>query len=232
METTYNARAQATQIEDRAGTNGAAHLTVMSYDGHARLRARHVPEQEGDTGTTYSYNADDTVNTVTDARGATATYSYNNRHLATNINYGAPAGVVAAPAVAFGYDEAGNRTSMTTDGGAGGSLTYLYDTLSQLIAETRQLPGLAGSYTLSYEYTLSGALKKVSDLLCAGRAHYHGVQPQGERVNSNVWPGTEMLARRASGTLLWQHLNPVTREARETSASGQVVTETHEKDLT
>src|SRR5205085_4123596 len=56
-----------------------------------------------------------------------------------------------------------NRTTMTTGGGAGGGVTYHYHSLSRLSSEDRQFPGLSGTYTLSYQYTLSGALKQVTD---------------------------------------------------------------------
>ncbi len=96
---------------------------------------RNTPEQ----GTSnYTYFADDTVQTVTDARGATTTFGYNNRGLVTSITYGVPSGVAATPNVSFGYDSAGNRTSMS-DGL--GSLSYVYNTLSQMTSETRTFHG-------------------------------------------------------------------------------------------
>jgi uncharacterized protein RhaS with RHS repeats len=52
--------------------------SVMSYDGYGRLLTSKAPEQA--TATSYSYYADSTTNTVTDARGASATFTYNNRH--------------------------------------------------------------------------------------------------------------------------------------------------------
>ena len=101
---TYNARDQITNI------NQAGQTRSFAYDGHGRLQSRTTPEQGT---TTYSYNPDDTVNVVTDARGATTTFGYNNRHLVTSLTYGVPGGVAATPNVSFGYDAAGNRTSMT-----------------------------------------------------------------------------------------------------------------------
>src|SRR5205823_3773092 len=56
----------------------------FDYDGYGRLRTRTTPEQGA---TTYAYNADDTIQSMTDARGVTTSYLYNNRHLPTNINY-------------------------------------------------------------------------------------------------------------------------------------------------
>lgn len=93
----------------------------MTYDGYGRLKTRHVPEQNAGTATTWDYNPDDTIQKVTDARGASQTLSYNNRHLVTGITYSAPSGIPVPGAASFSYDAAGNRTSMA-DGT--GSLTY------------------------------------------------------------------------------------------------------------
>ena len=105
------------------------------------------------------YYADDEVQTVTDARGATITFGYNNRGLVNSILYGAPSGVAATSNVSFEYDSAGNRTSMT-DGL--GSVTYGYNTLSRMTSEMRTFTGL-GSYTLSYDYNLAGQLKWITN---------------------------------------------------------------------
>jgi RHS repeat-associated protein len=146
----YNARDQITAI------NQAGQTRSFVYDGHGRLQSRTTPEQ----GTmTYSYFGDDETQTLTDARGATTNFSYNNRGLVTGITYGVPGGVASTPNVSFGYDSAGNRTTMT-DGL--GSLTYNYNTLSQLTSETRAFTGL-GSYTLSYAYNLAGELTSITN---------------------------------------------------------------------
>ncbi|MGH9966967.1 MAG: lamin tail domain-containing protein [Pyrinomonadaceae bacterium] len=73
---------------------------------------------------------DDSVQKITDARGASQTFSYNNRHLVNGITYAAPAGITVPTAPVFGYDAAGNRVSMT-DGL--GSKTYTYNQLSRLM---------------------------------------------------------------------------------------------------
>lgn len=147
---TYNARDQLTQI------NQAGQVRSFDYDGFGRLWHRTTPEQGT---TTYIYNLDDTIYSVQDARGATRTFSYNNRHLPTSITYGAPAGVTPTANVSFGYDEVGNRTSMS-DGL--GSVSYVYNALSQLTSETRTFSGL-GSYTLSYSYELGGQLSGITN---------------------------------------------------------------------
>ena len=146
----FNVRDQIAEINQEGQTR------TFGYDGYGRLNERVTPEQGS---TTYSYFADDDVQTVTDARGATTTYGYNNRGLVTSITYGVPSGVAATANVSFGYDSNGNRTSMT-DGL--GSVSYVYNTLSQLTSETRTFTGV-GAYTLSYGYNLAGQLNSITN---------------------------------------------------------------------
>ena len=174
----FNARDQVKVVNQYAGvaptdassTNeaascpeGSCQKTTMAFDGHGRLQSKHVPEQNVSTATVYAYNLDDTILSVTDARGVTATYGYNSRHLVTSVTYPAagnlPAGVPSAANVTFGYDAAGNRTSMT-DGL--GSQSYNYNQLSQITSETRTFTGV-GPFTLSYDYNLAGQLRKITD---------------------------------------------------------------------
>ena len=147
----YNVRDQLTQI------NQAGQIRSFTYDGHGRLLTRTTPEQGV---TTYSYFTDDTVQTITDARGATMTFSYNQRHLVTGINFGVTGTVAATPNVSFSYDAAGNRTSMT-DGL--GSKSYVYDQLSRMTSETRTFTGVPGSYTLSYTYNRANQLTSITN---------------------------------------------------------------------
>src|SRR5439155_5532192 len=102
---------------------------------------------------------------VTGARGASATYGYNNRHLVTGINYSVPQGsnIPATPNVTLSYDAAGNRTSMMD---AAGSMTYVYDSLSRMQSETRQFTEAnapAGAFTITYGYNLAGQLASITD---------------------------------------------------------------------
>jgi YD repeat-containing protein len=118
-----------------------------------------VPQQADDTEAVFTYNNDDTISTVTDARDAVSTYSYDKRHLLTGINYSAPTGITPASNVVFAYDAARNRTSMT-DGL--GNTSYHYDQLSRLLSETRVFTNV-GTFTLTYDYNLVGLLKKITD---------------------------------------------------------------------
>ncbi|MFZ0748655.1 MAG: RHS repeat-associated core domain-containing protein, partial [Pyrinomonadaceae bacterium] len=150
---TYNGRDQVTQ------TNQAGQLRTFCYDGFGRLQSRTTPEQAA---TTYSYFADDTVQTITDARGATTTFGYNNRNLPTNITYGVPAGVAATSNVTFEYDSAGNRTRMLYNNGQG-QVLYTYDQLSRLTSESRYFGELGASFALNYQYNLAGELTRITN---------------------------------------------------------------------
>jgi len=68
--------------------SGTYQETTMTYDGYGRPQSKHVPEQQAEPNnsastdyTTWIYNNDDTIHSVTDARGASSVYSYNNRRL-------------------------------------------------------------------------------------------------------------------------------------------------------
>jgi RHS repeat-associated protein len=166
----YNARDQITSINQQGQTRSYV------YDGHARISSQVTPEQ----GTkTYTYYADDMTHVVTDARGATQTFTYNGRHLPTHVAYGVPAGVGATANVTSGYDSAGNRTSMT-DGL--GSKTYVYNTLSQMTSETRTFTNV-GSYTLAYEYNLASELTRVTNWWGAQVAYTHDTEGRTTGVN-------------------------------------------------
>lgn len=136
---TFNVRDQITLVRETDNSSGAYRDTSMIYDGFGRLQSKHVPEQNAGTATVYNYNLDDSLNSVTDSRGASKTYGYNGRHLITGVTYGTPSGITATPNVSFGYDAAGNRTSMN-DGA--GSASYGYDQLSRLTSESYQFSGV------------------------------------------------------------------------------------------
>jgi YD repeat-containing protein len=154
---TYNVRDQITSIKQYQGldTSGIYQEIAKTYDGYGRLATLKDPIQT--TATTYTYNVDSDPLTVTDARGATQTYTYNSRHLPTGISY---SNYLPLTSVSIAYDAAGNRTQMT-DGT--GTRSYAYNELSQLTSESRQFTGLTGNFTLSYEYNLAGALKAFTD---------------------------------------------------------------------
>jgi YD repeat-containing protein len=180
---TYNARDQLTRVRqfdaaqgtvpsdpnDFSCPTGSCQQTTMTYDGYGRSKTKHAPEQDEGTATTWNYNADDTVQSVTDARGASQTFTYNNRRLVKDISYSAPAGINSTAPVSYDYDAAANRTSMT-DGM--GSMSYSYDQLSRLTSETRTLTGI-GTYPLSYAYNLANQLTSITDPFSAQVGYNH-----------------------------------------------------------
>ncbi|MEO7243540.1 MAG: S8 family serine peptidase, partial [Rubrivivax sp.] len=177
----YNARDQI------ASSNQAGQVRSFGYDGHGRLSSRTTPEQGL---TTYAYNADDTTQSVQDARGATTAFTYNGRHLPTFIDYTAAGGAATTADVSFSYDAAGNRTGMT-DGL--GSQSYSYDQLSRLTAETRSFNGL-GSYTLNYTYNPSGELTQVTNPWGAQVGYQYDVQGRTTGVSGAGYAGVTSYA--------------------------------------
>ncbi|HEY6803887.1 MAG TPA: hypothetical protein VI306_09940 [Pyrinomonadaceae bacterium] len=165
---TYNVRDQITQKREYAGSDLSSTYqdTIQTYDGFGRLSTRHLPEQQDDPSlttdsdhTTFTYNADDTIATVKDARGALATYGYTgtNRGLVKSVSHA----LSGSPTLStlFNYDDVGNRTSMTDDFG---SVTYSFNQLSQVTVETRNITSV-GNFTLGYAYNYAGQLKSLTD---------------------------------------------------------------------
>jgi hypothetical protein len=154
---TFNVRDQITESRQIEGTNGVNRITTVQYDGYGRLWKRRTPTETNDT--TWTYYNDDDVQTITDARGASATHSYNNRGLLTGITYSGGS-VVSAP-VTYVYDSVGQRTWMY-DGR--GYVNYNYDTLSRMTSETRHFNDLTSmDFTIGYDYNLVGQVKRVTD---------------------------------------------------------------------
>ncbi|HJT67512.1 MAG TPA: fibronectin type III domain-containing protein [Pyrinomonadaceae bacterium] len=182
---TYNVRDQIESTIQYAGAEGSAHQdTTMTYDGYGRLQTQHLPEQTAGTTTVWTYNTDDTINTLTDARGASQTFGYNNRHQTTSITYSAPSGIPVPGQVTFTYDGAGNRLGMT-DGL--GSKTYHYDLLSRLTQETRQFT--VGTFTINYTYNLAGQLTSVTDPFNASFTYARDLQGRLNQVTGSAYAG-------------------------------------------
>jgi YD repeat-containing protein len=160
--------------------------TTFTYDGFSRLSSKHIPQQSGGS-TSFTYNGDDSVNTITDARSAVTAYTYNTRGLLEQINWSVPTGsAVQVPGtVAFHYDSAGNRRLMADQVGV---TTYNYDSLSRITSESRQFynvgtdlqqaPGGYATFNLSYEYEPSGDLRSITDPY--GQATYYTNNRKGE----------------------------------------------------
>ena len=216
---TYNARDQVTQMRQYAGAEGSGTYqdTTLTYDGYGRLKTKHVPEHASGTAITWNYNADDTIQSTTDARGATATFTYNSRHKPTAITYT----LSGSPTIntSYGYDAAGNRTSMTD---SLGNVSYGYDQLSRMTSEVRYYAGPNRSYTMTYGYNLNNQLTSVSypgwsqqvsyNFDTAGRlnsvtgsgfvtGHYEGTWPNWTWIQQSVTSFGSNITYRASNSV-------------------------------
>ena len=199
---TYNARDQVQLVRQYQGaeTSNTYQDTTMTYDGHGRLATQKKPEQTSPT--SYTYFADDTIEVMTDARGATTTFGYNGRHLISSVAYG---GGYSAPSVTLGYDAAGNRTSMSEMSDGVGSVTYSYDQLSRLASEVRYFRELGQSFTLSYGYNLANQVTSISDPNDPSRNVSYTWDSTGRvtDINGNGYGGVNSFANtiqyRASG---------------------------------
>src|SRR5688500_17353127 len=115
----------------------------MTYDGHGRMKTRHYPIEDAETGTEWTYDADDSIDTVTDPRGVVTNFGYySTTGRLHQISYDIPSGqsgtVPDTGDVTFVYDNVGNRISMF-DGT--GSRSYTHNSLSQLTSETKTFTG-------------------------------------------------------------------------------------------
>jgi YD repeat-containing protein len=180
--TTYNVRDQEINVKRYKGDGDGVSCptatcqeATTSYDGHGRVSARRLPQDDGDT--TYTYYNNGLLQTSMDARGATGTFTYNNRGLMTGANY--TGGGVETPSVSFEYDELGNPDLM--DDGPG-YVDYNYNNLGQLTSETRHFDSLSGmSFPISYGYNLAGQLKRVTDP--RGDEIYYGYNTAGSLIS-------------------------------------------------
>ena len=111
-----------------------------------------------------------------------------------------PGSTIPLPApVSFEYDPAGNRTLMTEEGF--GSLTYTYDQLSRMTAETRHFDDLGssstgGDYTLSYGYNLANQVTSLTDPF--GSTLSYAYDDQAGRLSSVTGSGSGSVTQFAA----------------------------------
>jgi hypothetical protein len=163
----------------------------MSYDGHGRMSSRHYPIEDTGTQTFWTYNADDSINTVTDPRGVVTNFGYySTTGLLHTISYDVPTALASAVPdpgdVTFSYDNVGLRTGMS-DGT--GSSSYTYNSLGQMLTETKTFSGITDSFTTHYSYDLSGALETVSDPLDSTREFDLAFDKTGRVISANLKVG-------------------------------------------
>ncbi len=102
----------------------------------------------------YSYNADSQLTSISDNNSAYQ-YHYNTDGELTSQ---ADAGTTGLPSVTlnYGYDPAGNRTSMSDS--LGGVVTYSYDSRNVLVNETLSGSGITTPVAVKFAYDNAGNL--------------------------------------------------------------------------
>lgn len=117
---TYDAVGNMVSMTDFNGE-----VTAYGYDAQDRLI---LTDYEDDADMVYTYTADGQVATITDGRGIT---SFDYDHQGRLLSRQDPDGpyLLSGNTIEYSYDEAGNRTSVTTPSG---SVTYGYDERNRL----------------------------------------------------------------------------------------------------
>ena len=142
------------------GTQGPDRITRKTYDAAGQLlqvqKAYLTPLQQ--TYAAYSYSSNGKQVSVTDANGNLATMAYDGfDRLAvwTFPSKTVPGTLNAADYESYGYDGAGNRTSLRKRDGT--VLAYSYDNLNRMIVKTvpASASGAAG-YAVHYSYDVRG----------------------------------------------------------------------------
>jgi RHS repeat-associated protein len=139
-----------------SGSNGPDRITRNAYDSESRLteirRAYRTNVEQVYAG--YGYDASNRRTSVTDANGNRAEMRYDGHGRYTRWVFPSPTAtgsVNEADYEGYGYDAAGNRTSLRKRDGT--TLTYSYDALNRMTAKgvPQSATGAAG-YTVHYGY--------------------------------------------------------------------------------
>jgi RHS repeat-associated protein len=126
-------------------TNPDDETTTSYYDALGRLVESVPPDSTEQDPTSYTYDGDGNVLTMTDGAGTTS-YTYNaDNQLHTVTDTSTNSGYTADDEVTYAYDADGNRTQMV-DGS--GTTTYTYDGLERLESTT---DGAGNTVTYGYD---------------------------------------------------------------------------------
>ena len=146
-----------------AGSDGPDRITKNLYDAAGqRLQLRVGLQTEAEAAeATWAYNLDGQVTAVTDGNGNRAELRYDGQGRQDRWTFpsaGGPAGTVnAGDYEQYGYDAAGNRTSLRKRDGS--TLTYSYDNLNRMTVKVvPERTGLTAAQTrdVYYGYDLRG----------------------------------------------------------------------------
>lgn len=173
-------------------TDGSGARTVIEVGDFGLPRAIVTPD--GTRASTFTYDTEQRITSVTNAAGATWTYVYDPAgNLVEERDFG-------GHATTFRYDDAGRLVSRTNS--AGQTVTYAYDQLDRL--ERRVADDGETRYTYNRQGLLTGA-----------------VNPAGELTVSRDAAGT-VLAEAFNGQVLRFGYDPNGRRVRRITPSGAV----------
>ncbi|WP_425248196.1 FG-GAP-like repeat-containing protein [Desulfospira joergensenii] len=167
----YNAASDLLNVTDHCGNE-----TSMTYDALGRKTGMVDP----DMGTwSYTYDANGNLLTQTDAKNQTITFAYDELNRLISKDYD-----TTDPDVAYTYDNlsiangrgrlyqtSNGRVTTTIDG---------YDSLGNVLSETRTLTGAPQTYTTSFTYDLAGKVLTTTT-------------PDAFTVTNTYIPGTGLL---------------------------------------
>ncbi len=192
---TYDPMGRVASVENDAGNGSGGQGAVISK-------------------LTYAYDKASNTTSITDQNGAQAAYTYDalNRLTAESAPAGL-AGVSGAPAVSrsYGYDNAGNRTSLTT---AAGTTAYNYNAAGELTTSTDP-----SNTTTTYGYNNDGQL--TSQQVGSAPATTFAYDPLGELTQA----GSDTYAYDINGNRVSETENGATT-TQVFDAAGNVVQQT------
>lgn len=140
---TYRTTAQACPGVLAKAVDGRGQITTYSYDSRCRMTKVDRPAPMGDT--TMTYDGYDRVATITDARGAKQSLTYDAADRLTQVTYTIP-GSSQTDRVSYTYDRNGNRTRRvdTVPGQGVKTSTWTLDARNRVLTEV--LPEATNTY--------------------------------------------------------------------------------------
>jgi RHS repeat-associated protein len=151
----YDPLDRLTKVEKRSG-GGSGTLqttTQLAYDYAGRKLSMIDPDMGS---WSYTYKPVGTLLTQTDARGCITTLGFDDIQRLKDKSYsGTCSGNPVTYVYDFGQYNTGYRTSMTD---TQNSASWSYDVRGQLIAETRSVYGVSGSFRTEWNYNSAGLL--------------------------------------------------------------------------
>ncbi|GGQ72176.1 hypothetical protein GCM10010166_47590 [Couchioplanes caeruleus subsp. azureus] len=156
-------------------------VTVSDPDGHDTTYAyndaglRITRTQPGGLITRYTYDDAGRPATITQPDDNTITFTYNEAGDIRRIEHSAD----STTDVVYGYDDAGQRTSMTDDTG---TTTYTYDNAGRLARSARSVGDSVG-----YRYDTAGRLTDLT--YPSGDKVTYGYDAKGQMTSATDWTG-------------------------------------------